>query len=243
MPMAQNPAGLHPDRTKRPRPHRPALIATPGASEWISRVSSPSICPELKSAMFATVSARARSNAVARGVHRCDREITSRASKCGIRLTLSGGPRHPRWKARPYQEFVKATSKAPVITLHEGLPGRPTPMSVKVRVAACTRIFRNARTDGTRRRGAGIFGGTGDFPGITLDLFNWVHGQRCAGGFAKLMVGGAAHRRRSSGSVSEIRSPRSSSPISWEATPKRSPPTFVSVAGGHDGRRCAYSWG
>jgi len=25
--------------------------------------------------------------------------------------------------------------------------------------------------------------GTGDFPGIamTLDLFNWVHGQRCAG--------------------------------------------------------------
>jgi len=68
-------------------------------------------------------------------------------------------------------------------------------MSVKVRVAACTRIFRNARTDGTRRRGAGTFGGTGDFPGITLDLFNWVHGQRCAGGFAKLMVGGAAHRR------------------------------------------------
>ena len=63
-------------------------------------------------------------------------------------------------------------------------------MSVKVRVAACTRIFRNARTDGTRRRGAGIFGGTGDFPGITLDLFNWVHGQRCAGGFAKLMAGG-----------------------------------------------------
>src|ERR1700719_4754998 len=47
-------------------------------------------------------------------------------------------------------------------------------MSVKVRVAACTRIFRNARTDGTRRRGAGTFGGTGDFPGITLDLFNWV---------------------------------------------------------------------
>src|SRR6266436_10453492 len=43
-------------------------------------------------------------------------------------------------------------------------------MSVKVRVAACTRIFRNARTDGTRRRGAGTFGGTGDFPGITLDL-------------------------------------------------------------------------
>jgi hypothetical protein len=64
-------------------------------------------------------------------------------------------------------------------------------MSVKVRVAACTRIFRNARTDGTRRRGAGIFGGTGDFPGITLDLFNWVHGQRCAGGFAKLMAGGS----------------------------------------------------
>jgi len=64
-------------------------------------------------------------------------------------------------------------------------------MSVKVRVAACTRIFRNARTDGTRRRGGGIFGGTGDFPGVTLDLFNWVHGQRCAGGFAKLMAGGS----------------------------------------------------
>jgi hypothetical protein len=39
--MAQKPAALHPDRTKRPRPHRPALVATPGASEWISRVSSP----------------------------------------------------------------------------------------------------------------------------------------------------------------------------------------------------------
>jgi hypothetical protein len=59
-------------------------------------------------------------------------------------------------------------------------------MSVKVRVAACTRIFRNARTDGSRRRGAGTFGGTGDFPGITLDLFNWVHGQRWPVGFAKL---------------------------------------------------------
>src|SRR6201994_4365413 len=39
--MPQNPAALHPDRTKRPRPHRPALVATPGASEWILRVSSP----------------------------------------------------------------------------------------------------------------------------------------------------------------------------------------------------------
>src|SRR5580693_7044647 len=39
--MAQNPAALHPDRTKRPRPHRPALVATPGASEWVSCVSSP----------------------------------------------------------------------------------------------------------------------------------------------------------------------------------------------------------
>src|ERR1700730_10633644 len=65
-------------------------------------------------------------------------------------------------------------------------------MSVKVRVAACTRIFRNARTDGTRRRGVGTYGGTGDFPGITLDLFNWVHGQRCAGGFAKLRRGRGA---------------------------------------------------
>src|ERR1700757_2241480 len=41
--MAQNLAALHPDRTKRPRPHRPALVATPGASEWISCVSSPAI--------------------------------------------------------------------------------------------------------------------------------------------------------------------------------------------------------
>src|ERR1700736_1921335 len=41
VPMAQTLAALHPDRTKRPRPHRPALVATPGASEWISRVSSP----------------------------------------------------------------------------------------------------------------------------------------------------------------------------------------------------------
>jgi hypothetical protein len=41
VPMAQNPAALHPDRTKRPRPYRPARVATPGASEWISRVSSP----------------------------------------------------------------------------------------------------------------------------------------------------------------------------------------------------------
>jgi hypothetical protein len=34
-----------------------------------------------------------------------------------------------------------------------GLPSAPPdpPMSVKVRVAACTRIFRNAGTDGTRR--------------------------------------------------------------------------------------------
>jgi hypothetical protein len=39
--MAQTLAALHPDRTKRPRPHRPALVATPGAGEWISRVSSP----------------------------------------------------------------------------------------------------------------------------------------------------------------------------------------------------------
>jgi hypothetical protein len=41
VPMARNPAALHPDQTKRPRPHRPALVATPGANEWISRVSSP----------------------------------------------------------------------------------------------------------------------------------------------------------------------------------------------------------
>ena len=39
--MAQNPAALHPDPASRPRPHRPALVATPGASEWVSCVSSP----------------------------------------------------------------------------------------------------------------------------------------------------------------------------------------------------------
>ena len=39
--MAQNPAALHPDRPKRPRPHRPDLAATPGAIERVSRVSSP----------------------------------------------------------------------------------------------------------------------------------------------------------------------------------------------------------
>jgi hypothetical protein len=40
-----------------------------------------------------------------------------------------------------------------------GLPSAPRdpPMSVNVRVAACTHIFRNAGTDGTRRRGAGAF--------------------------------------------------------------------------------------
>src|ERR1700738_4863388 len=39
--MAQNPAALHLDPASRPRPHRPALVATPGASEWVSCVSSP----------------------------------------------------------------------------------------------------------------------------------------------------------------------------------------------------------
>src|SRR6202521_2529628 len=39
--MAQNPAALHPEPATRPRPHRPALVATPGASEWLSCVSSP----------------------------------------------------------------------------------------------------------------------------------------------------------------------------------------------------------
>jgi hypothetical protein len=39
--MAQNPAALHPDPASRPRPYRPALVATPGASEWVSCVSSP----------------------------------------------------------------------------------------------------------------------------------------------------------------------------------------------------------
>jgi len=39
--MAQNPAALHPDPASRPRAHRPALVATPGASEWVSCVSSP----------------------------------------------------------------------------------------------------------------------------------------------------------------------------------------------------------
>ena len=35
------PAALHPDPASRPRPHRPAPVATPGASEWVSCVSSP----------------------------------------------------------------------------------------------------------------------------------------------------------------------------------------------------------
>jgi len=115
---------------------------------------------------------------------------------------------------------------------------------VKVRVAACTRIFRNARTGGTRRRGAGIFGGTGDFPGITLDLFNWVHGQRCAGGFAKLMAGG-------SGAPSTLLWERFGNPLTTVVVAadilgsdaETVAPTFVSVAGGHGGRRFAYSWG
>src|SRR5256885_13295473 len=37
--MAQNPVALHPDPASRPRPHRPAQVATPGASEWVSCVS------------------------------------------------------------------------------------------------------------------------------------------------------------------------------------------------------------
>src|SRR5438874_5082436 len=39
--MAQNPVALRPDPASHPRPHRPALVATPGASEWVSCVSSP----------------------------------------------------------------------------------------------------------------------------------------------------------------------------------------------------------
>src|ERR1700720_3950707 len=39
--MAQNPAALYPDPASRPPPYRPALVATPGASEWVSCVSSP----------------------------------------------------------------------------------------------------------------------------------------------------------------------------------------------------------
>jgi len=39
--MAQNPAALRPDPASRPRPHRPVPVATPGASEWVSCVSSP----------------------------------------------------------------------------------------------------------------------------------------------------------------------------------------------------------
>src|SRR5580693_3048526 len=38
--MARNPAALHPDPASRPRRHRRALVATPGASEWVSCVSS-----------------------------------------------------------------------------------------------------------------------------------------------------------------------------------------------------------
>jgi len=37
LPMAQN----HPDPASRLRLHQPALVATPGASEWVSCVSSP----------------------------------------------------------------------------------------------------------------------------------------------------------------------------------------------------------
>src|SRR4051794_30635772 len=37
--MAQNPAARHPDPANRPRPNRPAQVATPGASEWVSCVS------------------------------------------------------------------------------------------------------------------------------------------------------------------------------------------------------------
>jgi len=55
--------------------------------------------------------------------------------------------------------IVRALSAAPAGRERLGLPSAPrdTLMSVKVRVAACTRIFRNAGTDRTRRRGAGTF--------------------------------------------------------------------------------------
>src|SRR5215469_7264112 len=38
--MMRDPAVLHCDPITRPRPHRLALVAIPGASEWVSRVSS-----------------------------------------------------------------------------------------------------------------------------------------------------------------------------------------------------------
>jgi len=53
--------------------------------------------------------------------------------------------------------IVRALSAAPAGRERLGLPSAPQDplMSVKVRVAACTRIFRNAGADRTRRRGVG----------------------------------------------------------------------------------------
>jgi hypothetical protein len=64
-----------------------------------------------------------------------------------------------------------------------------------------TRILRNAGTGGVER---GPLRGTGDFPGIamTLDLFNWAHGQH-----ARSRHGA---RQRAGGVLSETNSPSTS---------------------------------
>jgi hypothetical protein len=68
--------------------------------------------------------------------------------------------------------IVRALSAAPAGRERLGLPSAPRDplMSVKVRVAACTRIFRMQAPTGPGGVGRGSLRGTGDFPGIAITL-------------------------------------------------------------------------